>query len=617
VLPWAHRAGTWARDHWPGLFGLLVAALVVAPVLVSGVAGLRRDWLPAGDWAVLELRTRDVGTSATPLIGPYSRFGWNHPGPLLFWLLAVPYRLSGSASGSLLFAAAVINALAVVGMAAVAWRRGGFVLLGGTAAALALVMTHLGPSFLRDPWNPSVTVLPFGLLVMLCWSALEGDGAAVVASVVVGSFLVQSHVGFALLVGVLWAVAGLGFVLGSRNRRRRRARVLVVAGVLLALIWAPVLVDQVAGTGNVSALLSYFGRGGEATAGLGRAAGIAARELGEVAPWMGGREIVAPTDGSVESAPMPALLVPMSAFGLAAWVAWRSRSLAALRFQAVVAVAAVAGVLSVSRITGDVYNYLIRWWWVISALWWVSIAWSLWCGCSIVLARHPRQGRSRQRRAGAVLAAGALAATLGFSVRTIDGVGRVGTPDGEWYVQVEPVVGELVARAPRPGPALVRFRGTRDASVGDALRLQLERAGVPVVVDDDLGFKFGDSRRASDHPPQYVVWVAMGSAVTEMEQGPVASGTLEEIARWDPLTTEQRAWLVAAQERLASQLRAAGRDDLADAAVSGGDIREARGIEGVDDGLWQAITAARLRGDPIAVLIGPPGADPGIGADPV
>ncbi|WP_334142625.1 hypothetical protein [Rhabdothermincola sp.] len=235
------------------MFGFLVAALVVAPVLVSGVAGWRREWLPTGDWAVLELRTRDVGSSATPLIGPYSRFGWNHPGPLLFWLLAVPYRLSGSASGSLLFAAAIINALAVAGMAVVAWRRGGFVLLGGTAVALALVMTHLGPSFLRDPWNPSVTVLPFGLLVMLCWSAVEGDGAALVASVVVGSFLVQSHVGFALLVGVLWAVAGLGFVLGSRNRRRRRARVLVVAGVLLALIWAPVLVDQVAGAGNASA----------------------------------------------------------------------------------------------------------------------------------------------------------------------------------------------------------------------------------------------------------------------------------------------------------------------------------------------------------------------------
>ncbi|MEJ5255029.1 MAG: hypothetical protein WHS89_06730 [Acidimicrobiales bacterium] len=598
------------RAHWPALVAIAVAVAVLWPVVVSGLAGLQRRWLPAGDWAVIELRTRDVGTAATPLVGPYSRFGWNHPGPLLFWLLALPYRLAGSDSGALLLAAALVNALAVAGMLVIAWRRGRLVLVVGTAVVVALMMTHLGPSFLRDPWNPSVTVLPFGLLVMLCWSAVEGDRLGLPAAVLVGAFLVQSHVGFALVVAVLWAVATFGYLWASRAAPRRRVHVIVAAVLLFVGVWMPVVIDQVAGAGNVSALVDYFVRGsGEATAGLVRSAGVVARELGDVAPWMGGREIVVPADGSVASAPLRALVVPVLCFALAAWVAWRVRELAAVRFQAVVAATAIAGVVSVSRITGEVYNYLIRWWWVIAALWWLSTAWSLWSAGSTVLGRHPIVGRARLERASALVALVAFAVTLQLSARTVDGVDEVGTPDGEWYVQIEPVVGDLIASAPRPGPALVRFVGTRNASVADGLRLQLERAGIPVVVDDDLVFKFGESRRASTHEPQYVVWVVMGGAVSEVEAVSARDGQLQEIARWDPLTPEQRAALVAGERALAEQLRAIGRDDLATAALTGGDIRSARDLEGVDVGLWEAVTEARRRGDPIAVFLGPAGDD--------
>src|SRR5690606_16795832 len=79
------RRTVWARAG--------LTALVVLPVVVAIVAALTSDHQLAGDWALLELRVRDVGTSDTPLVGPFSRYGWNHPGPLLFWLLAIPYRL--------------------------------------------------------------------------------------------------------------------------------------------------------------------------------------------------------------------------------------------------------------------------------------------------------------------------------------------------------------------------------------------------------------------------------------------------------------------------------------------------------------------------------------------
>src|SRR6266566_7457995 len=87
----------------PVLLGCLAA--VLAPFVVGLVRVLFLRWTPAGDWALLELRTRSVGGAHTPLLGPYSRFGWNHPAPALFLVLAVPYRLLGSRPDGFLVAA--------------------------------------------------------------------------------------------------------------------------------------------------------------------------------------------------------------------------------------------------------------------------------------------------------------------------------------------------------------------------------------------------------------------------------------------------------------------------------------------------------------------------------
>ena len=74
----------------------VAAGLLAVPALVLLVRAARATWVPSSDWAAIEARTRDVWTSHASLVGPYSRYGWNHPGPLLFYVLAVPYRLLGS-----------------------------------------------------------------------------------------------------------------------------------------------------------------------------------------------------------------------------------------------------------------------------------------------------------------------------------------------------------------------------------------------------------------------------------------------------------------------------------------------------------------------------------------
>jgi hypothetical protein len=71
----------------------VVAGVLIVPAAVLLVRVIHSGWLSSSDWADIELRTRDVGTVHTPLVGAYSRYGWNHPGPLLFYVLALPYRV--------------------------------------------------------------------------------------------------------------------------------------------------------------------------------------------------------------------------------------------------------------------------------------------------------------------------------------------------------------------------------------------------------------------------------------------------------------------------------------------------------------------------------------------
>jgi hypothetical protein len=84
----------------------------------------------------------------------------SHP-PALFYLLVLPFRLTGSRSNGLLVGAALMNAGALAGSVVLARRRGTAFEVLVTLGSLILVGA-LGLAFVWDPWNPYVTVLPFG-----------------------------------------------------------------------------------------------------------------------------------------------------------------------------------------------------------------------------------------------------------------------------------------------------------------------------------------------------------------------------------------------------------------------------------------------------------------------
>ena len=105
------------REFW--CFASLLQFCVAATLYhVVGSAPIGYSW---GDGAILELYTiyARVGDSQ---LGPYSRFGWHHPGPMLFYMLAPVHSAFGSHAYALNAAAVLINVVSLLTIASVTIR---------------------------------------------------------------------------------------------------------------------------------------------------------------------------------------------------------------------------------------------------------------------------------------------------------------------------------------------------------------------------------------------------------------------------------------------------------------------------------------------------------------
>lgn len=585
---------SWLTPRRSRLVAALLVMIAVSPMFAAFAEDLGQHWYPGGDWAIIGFDTMDVGTAHTPLVGVYSRDGWNHPGPMLFWLYAVPYRLTGGRFSSMLLCAALVNAIAVAGMVFFAWRRGGLALAAFTTLAAASVVNTLGLAFLRDPWNPWVTVLPFGLVVMAAWAAGEGDTIALMATAVVGAFLIQTHVGFVPLVGLLLVIAGVGFW-----RRRRVRRPLVIAGSVFALCWLPVVVDLLRGGDNVERLASFFVTSKEATAGLSYAIGVTAVELGIRPAWLGGPEPANPVGGGLLPAALSGLALAVIPFLVVAVFAWRSRHRApqSWRFLLTVGATAAVGVFAVSRVSGPVFSYLIRWWWPVAALWWVAMAWALW---NLLGTRFRAGARTTLLVVGCVL----LSAVLATRTATAD-AGQSSTDDLNLaQAPIALLRSEATPLIPVDRPVIVRWIGPKVGWVSNGFALQLAHDGRDVRVEDAGTNRemFGAQRLATPDGSQRVLWVATGSWIDDLERTMPTSGSVE-LAKWDPLPPDQRQAANALMADLRARFRSGHRDDLEADLDSGNSIYHAKDFPGVTDDMIRTWDHYQTGGQPTAVFL--------------
>ena len=165
--------------------------------------------VPWGDTALLELTVRRLGHHLV-LVGPYSRYHWHHPGPLIFDWLVIPYHAFGTRAAALYQGALLTAAISVGSVGWIAFRRGGTRFTWCAMALVGMLIWAVGPEVVRVPWNPWITILPLLAVICLAWNAASGELWAYPFAVAGASFLVQSHVGYAAVAGAVLGVARPG-----------------------------------------------------------------------------------------------------------------------------------------------------------------------------------------------------------------------------------------------------------------------------------------------------------------------------------------------------------------------------------------------------------------------
>ena len=544
----------------PGLPGdrraeRLGLALTLLPLVVSAVAllvAVGGQYNAFSDHALIEMQTRSVGRNEV-LVGLYSRDTWNHPGPALFYVLAPFYWLTGGMAVSISVGALVINGAAIAGMALVARRLGGTRLMLVTLMGNALLMRSLGAAFLHDPWNCYITVLPFGLLVMLSWAMWRGEGWALPVAAVVTTFLAQTHVGFvALAAPVLgWGVLGLAVATGldpdgeSRSaafRRNLEAGLLAVG--VLAVGWLPLAVDAVRNTpNNTTEIIRYFRHPDEPTQSLATGWRIMAGQFGGAPEWLTFKRTFSFGGQSpfIAHAPLPWMLVLFIAAGV---VLWRRGVPGSRSLVATLAVTLAVGAAAVSRTVGGVFDYRLRWTYLPAMLAFVVVCWAGW---TLAAERWPRAG-ARLLTPLALVVLGVL------SIVNVVTAATAGTPQDDNSAAVAALTQQVLDHLPDDGgPVLIKDAYSSGAWHGRGIVLQLERRGIDVGVPENLANEYG-RHRVLDDPPGTVLVVTRDDYVDEVAAG----AGMRQIAEWWARPRDEIEDLLARRDQVRADV-AAGR----------------------------------------------------------
>ena len=233
------------------LFAVLLVLLCLSIVLTSQPSP--QPWVSA-DLALLEIHTRNAALGQQ-MLGAYSQFGWNHPGPLPFYTVLPFYVLGGHGQHALNGGALATNffALFVIGWTTL---RHGCGLVAPAVAVFLLAYLARIPELPSSFWNPHVLVLPLAAWLALCAAIAIGEMALIPAAVLIGSWIIHAHVGLtvAVIAGAL-VTAGLAFGTG---RSIPRSAAWLTAAVLIAA-WALPVAEQLSNTpGNMRQIVEFF-----------------------------------------------------------------------------------------------------------------------------------------------------------------------------------------------------------------------------------------------------------------------------------------------------------------------------------------------------------------------
>ena len=479
---------------------------VLVPFAVALVRAWRDGWLPSGDQANIATRALDVFSRHPPLTGLPStshQYGASiatkHPGPIEFYLLAIPVRVLGASAGSLLTAATINAGCALFALWAIFRRLGPNALLWAGVLMLALLRSG-GTSVLTDTLSSNMTFYSLLGAAVLAWAVIDGDLRLLPVATLVASYAAQQHLAAGIIVAALGAVTVVAFGAQVAMRRRRGdpaigtldRRWMIAAAAVAAVGWLPVVYDEIKNRPGTLTQIARFARD-DTRPTLGFHSGIDQAVHAIAPPTILGRH---GATGSFFIQPLglaTALLGILVVVGLVAVVwATRSRSAALARLALVALVVTAAGVVNGSNIpdSGESLRVnLYRWTWAAAFTAWTALGLSLASVVGRAFAANPVIGRARRLAPPLLLAVtAAIATSTVFVARPSEDAWQ--RPAFALERRLDTAV---LARIDRHHPLVVLFAGRASIlSVGPHVIFRLVDAGLDVEVPDEWTPWYGD-----------------------------------------------------------------------------------------------------------------------------
>lgn len=245
--------------EWPRALWRRLGAVALAAIGSLGVVSFALSAAPIvtdADIAVSELYV-ELATKAELLVGPYSRFGWHHPGPMYFYLVAPFYAIAGHQAAAMYAMALAINLGAVVLIAWVLARHTRLPEAVTTIAVIGLFAWRV-PRFLASTWTAHVPILASLACLVVAAAVMGGRRRLLPFLVICGSFAMQTHVSFAPLVIVIGGIA-VAVLVARRDTTGSPGPMLNASAWLLACLWILPVSEAISHAGgNLAALWRFF-----------------------------------------------------------------------------------------------------------------------------------------------------------------------------------------------------------------------------------------------------------------------------------------------------------------------------------------------------------------------
>lgn len=195
-------------SDWIGFLSVYFVA--VALLIVANLPTIGAATYESGDFAANSLLIQDA-KSFSLWIGNYSRVGFNHPGPAILYVLAMGEMVFHDAlhwvdfpfAGQLI-AVAFYNALWIT-LTFIAFYRftQSKALALAALSAFLLTLALLNYEFFNGIWMPNLYLFPFAVMLVSITRLIDGKTDALQALALSSGFLINGHVSFVAILGIV------------------------------------------------------------------------------------------------------------------------------------------------------------------------------------------------------------------------------------------------------------------------------------------------------------------------------------------------------------------------------------------------------------------------------